>query len=107
LKKDIKEGRLKYDTNNCHHLLKTSEDNCKVVSAREIFELREENDIVEYAKCQKRIHQEHHGRRESQQRLRITFAPYAQIVTQGANVWVSTHVTTKSVAHRALWCKRV
>jgi hypothetical protein len=39
-------------------------------------------------------------------RLRITFAPYAQIVTNGTNLWVSTHVTTKSVAHRALRCKR-
>jgi hypothetical protein len=27
--------------------------------------------------------------------LRITFAPYAQIVTQGTNLRVSTHVTTK------------
>jgi hypothetical protein len=38
--------------------------------------------------------------------LRITFAPYAQIVTHGTNRWVSTHVTTKYVAHHALWCKR-
>jgi hypothetical protein len=40
-------------------------------------------------------------------RLRIAFAPYAQILTHGTNQWVSTHITTKSVAHRALWCKRV
>jgi hypothetical protein len=39
--------------------------------------------------------------------LRTTFAPCAQIVTHDTNLWVSTHVTTKSVAHRALWCKRV
>jgi hypothetical protein len=65
LKKDIKEGRLKYDTNNCHHLLKTSQDNYKVVSPREIFELQEENEIVEYDKFRKHIHQEHHWQRES------------------------------------------
>jgi hypothetical protein len=65
LKKDIYEGRLKYDTNNCQHLLKTSDDNYKVVSPREIFELQQENEIVEYDKFQKHIHQEHHGQRES------------------------------------------
>jgi hypothetical protein len=40
-------------------------------------------------------------------RLRITFAPYAQIVTHGTNQWVSTHVTTKFVALYTLWCTRV
>jgi hypothetical protein len=52
LKKDIKEGRLKYDTNSCQHLLKTSEDNYK------------ENEIVEYDKFRKHIHQEHRGQTE-------------------------------------------
>jgi hypothetical protein len=35
--------------------------------------------------------------------LRFTFAPYAQIVTNGTNSWVSTHVTTKSVAYHYFW----